>query len=134
VGTRCALLATVLHRGTGPADISVALDRLKVLDRASTGTIGYRYATAELCDALIAGDRDRLALLRDEAGGLDFRTRSWVPVECFLESAGLPLPPTPTQWLEPYEVVALRWAGHLSSYLARHGVTATGRTPPPQTR
>lgn len=78
------------------------------------------YALAEFCDAQLAGAHDRLVDLHEELCNIEFRTRSWIPVECFLESVGLPLPPMPTQWLEPYKVVAQRWAAHLDSYLARH--------------
>lgn len=121
VATRNALLATVLHHDAHPGEISTTLRRLEVLERASTatGTIGFRYALAEICDALLADAPDRLATLREEACRLEFRTRSWIPVECFLESVGLPLPPVPTEWLEPYEIVRERWSAHLASYLAR---------------
>ena len=123
VATRSALLASVLHHESNPADLCVALDRLKVLDRASSasGEIGFRYALAEFCDALIAGAHDRLVTLQEEACRVDFRSRSWIPVDFFLESVGLPLPSTPTQWLESYEVVARRWTDHLDLYLGRHG-------------
>jgi hypothetical protein len=123
VATRSALLATVLHRDADPTGISVALARLRVLDEASGATeaIGFRYALAEFCDALVTGSRGRLEDLHKELyqGGL--RSRSWIPLECFLESVDLPLPPMPTQWLEPYEVVAQRWSDCLDNYLRRHG-------------
>jgi hypothetical protein len=57
---------------------------------------------------------------------IGFRTRSWIPVECFF---GLPLPETPTQWLEPPEEVGRRWTGHLDAYLARCGATREGLRP-----
>lgn len=125
LATRGALLATVLHHASSAADLSVALDRLKVLDRASspTGDIGFRYAMAEFCDARHAGAYERLAALHQEALQISSRTRSWIPTEIFLASAGLSLPPISTQWLEPYEVVERRWIAHLDSYLYRHGAT-----------
>jgi hypothetical protein len=125
VATRSALFATVLHRGTDPAGRSAALDRLRILDQASAaaGTIGFRFAFAEFCDAVVTHAPDRLAALHRDACQLDFRTRSWIPVECFLGSVGRPLPPIPTQWLEPYEVVNQRWVDHLDAYLARHDAT-----------
>ena len=49
--------------------------------------------------------------------------RVWIPVECLLDAIGLPLPPVPTQWLEPYEVVRSRWTAHLDSYLGAVEVT-----------
>ncbi len=104
------------------------LQRLRVLDMASTrnGTIGFRYALAELCDALIAGDRERLVQLFDEIAAVGERNRSWIPVESFLEAVGLPLPPMATQWLEPYPTVLNRWTAHLDRYLARHGAYRSG--------
>jgi hypothetical protein len=124
VATRTSLLATVFVCGPGTPEVSFALERLRALDRASAsdGTIGFRSAFAECCDALAVGARDRLEALRLEVGRVSFRSRPWIPVECFLESVGLPLPATPTQWLEPHEVVSRRWADHLRSYLARRAL------------
>ena len=76
---------------------------------------------AEFCDARLADDWDRLAALRQEIDRVPIRTRPWVPVECFLESVGLPVRPVPTQWIEPYDVVRRRWEAHLRAYLIRHG-------------
>jgi hypothetical protein len=126
VAVRNALVAKVLHHQSEPVEVSDTLQRLRHLDQESspTGSIGFRYALAELCDATLAGSHTRLTTLRAEVAHLDFRPRAWIPIECFLESIGLPLPPMPTQWLEQYEVVTRRWAAHLDSYLARHA----GRT------
>ncbi|SDZ46015.1 hypothetical protein SAMN05444365_1196 [Micromonospora pattaloongensis] len=123
VATRSGLLATILLRRSDPTETSILLDRLKTLDQASgvAGAIGFRYALAEFCDARLADDRDRLAALRQEIDRVPIRTRPWVPVECFLESAGLPVRPVPTQWLEPYNVVRRRWEEHLRAYLTRFG-------------
>ncbi|MER7441270.1 hypothetical protein [Micromonospora avicenniae] len=123
VATRCALLATVLMQRSDREETSILLDRLRSLDLASgpAGTIGFRYALAEFCDARLAGDRDRLVALQQEIEGILVRTRPWVSVECFLDSVGLPVRPVPTQWIEPYAVVRRRWALHLRSYLTRHG-------------
>ncbi|MFC4037322.1 hypothetical protein ACFO1B_02710 [Dactylosporangium siamense] len=120
-GIRSALLARVLVRGADRVERAEALDRLRRLDMASEhgGTIGFRYAFAEFCDARLAGDRDRLVALREEVGGLAERTRPWIPVECFLDTAGLPVPAVPTQWFGTYEIVQQRWADHLQRYLAR---------------
>jgi hypothetical protein len=123
VASRSALLATILHRDIDPAELSMALTRLRVLDEASgaTGAIGFRYALAEFCDALVTGSRGRLEDLHKELNQGGFRSRSWIPLECFLESVDLSLPSMPTQWLEPYEVVAQRWGDRLDKYLRRHG-------------
>ncbi|SNY60211.1 hypothetical protein [Paractinoplanes atraurantiacus] len=119
VATRSALLATVLLHRSDPADIAAAIGRLRVLDEMSQGRIGFRYATAEACTALLAGDHDRLARLRDELAGPSTRGRDIIPVECLLRSSGLPLPDVPTQWLEPVDDVVRRWAGHFRQYVAR---------------
>ncbi|MFG2052829.1 tetratricopeptide repeat protein [Micromonospora sp. NPDC048930] len=129
VATRCALLATVLVHRSDPAEVSFVLDRLKSLDLVSgpAGEIGFRYAFAEFCDARLAGDWERLAVLQQEVDRIQVRTRPWVAVECFLESVGLPVRPAPTQWIEPYNVVRRRWAAHLRSYLTRYGVDDCGQ-------
>jgi hypothetical protein len=123
VATRSALLATILHHSADPADLTFALQRLKVLDQASDvkGAIGYRYALGEFCDAVLGAEHDRLVSLQAKLLTTEFRSRYWIPVECFLESVGLTLPAVPTQWLEPYEVVRQRWTAHLDRYLARQG-------------
>lgn len=122
---RSGLLATVLHHKTSPENLLSALERLRLLDGASNtnGPIGFRYALGELCDALLAGDRTRLTILHNEASQIEVRSRAWIPVDMFLETIGLPLPPMPTQWLEEPTAVKQRWAGHLSAYLARHRTT-----------
>jgi hypothetical protein len=134
--TRKALLATILQREAEPAELAVALERLKSLDQASeaAGVVGFHYAIAETCDALINGPDNRLQKLRQEIEEVDFRSRSWIPIECFLDLAGLPLTPTPTQWLEPYDLVLERWRGHLNRYLTRQGATPIGqwRSPDPK--
>ncbi|MEU8254393.1 hypothetical protein AB0C06_09040 [Micromonospora inaquosa] len=121
VATRTALLGTVMLARSAPTDIALAIDRIRTLDEASMGEIGYRYGLAECCTALRLGARDRLERLRDELSLLTSRSRSVIPVECLLESVGLPLPIQPTQWLEPVEVVTRRWADHFAAYVARHG-------------
>ncbi|OKJ95668.1 hypothetical protein AMK34_21940 [Amycolatopsis sp. CB00013] len=123
IAIRNTLLALLLHREVDIEAHPVALERLETLGRTSTAseTIDFRYAFAEFCDAAIAGDRLRLFTLRNEGRKIPRRSRSWIPVECCLASVGLPLPETPTQWLEPYEDVKRRWVGHLDAYLARHG-------------
>jgi hypothetical protein len=122
VATRSALLATVLHHQVEPAQLSVALERLRMLDQASTaaGAIGFRYALAEFCHAFLDEDHDRLKGLRADLLQHQVRSRSWIPVECFLQSVGLPLPPVPTEWLESSDAVAQRWAAHLRKYVDRH--------------
>ena len=121
VATRTALLTTVMLGRSAPTDIALAIDRIRTLDEASMGEIGYRYGLAECCTALRFGARDRLERLRDELSLLTSRSRSMIPVECLLESVGLALPSQPTQWLEPVEVVTRRWADHFAAYAARHG-------------
>jgi hypothetical protein len=122
VAIRSALLAKILHRRAEPAELAAHLDRLKSLDQSSssTGDIGFRYAFGEACDSFLSGPFSRLARLQEEIENVDFRAKSWIPVECFLDIAGLPLAPTPTQWLEPYDLVLERWHGHLIRYLATH--------------
>lgn len=124
--TRSGLLAIVLHHRAPSADVSAALERLRLLDQASApGPVGFRYAMGEVCDALIAADRSRLVRLRDSARQLTFRNRSWIPIDCFMSSVGLPLPPVPTQWMEPADEVSARWTQHLDAYLARHSAPPT---------
>ncbi|MCM3331399.1 hypothetical protein [Kocuria palustris] len=120
VGIRSALLATVLNRRFTPEEISAALERLRELDRTSiiNRPIGFRYAWAEFCDAQLNGAHDRLARLHKEISHIKSRSRPWIPIECFLETVGLPLPQVFTQWLEPREIVVKRWAGHLHHYLS----------------
>jgi hypothetical protein len=121
VATRSGLLAMVLHHWAPSSDVSAALERLQLLDQTSVpGPFGFRYAMGEVCDALIAADRNRLVRLRDSALQLTFRSRSWIPIDCFMASVGLPLPPVPTQWMEPADEVSARWTQHLDAYLARH--------------
>ena len=134
VAVRSALLAKILHRGTEPGELAAHLGRLKSLDQSygPTGAIGFRYAFGEACDSILSGPRSRLSRLRNEIRKVDFRTRSWIPVECFLDVAGLPLASTVTQWLEPYDVVLQRWHGHLNRYLGGHGEAPIGQSEPDQ--
>lgn len=122
VGIRSALLTTALHRECGQLNVTLALERLEVLDRASPpiGEIGFRFAMGEFCDALLAESVVRLQELHRAISRVDFRSRTWIPVECFFETIDMPLAPMPTQWIEPYGVVQRRWAAHLDAYLARH--------------
>jgi hypothetical protein len=122
IATRNALLATVLHRGAGAGKVAAALQRLEIMDRASSvsGSIGFRYAFAACADALVTSDHERLDLIRAATEAMIFRTRSWIPVECFLTVAGRSPSPQATEWLEDPEVVQQRWADHLATYLARH--------------
>jgi hypothetical protein len=122
VATRSALLATVLHHQAEPAELSLALERLRTLDQATdaAGAIGFRYALAEFCDAFLCEDHARLVRLGTDLRQHQVRSRSWIPVECFFESVGLPLPPVATEWLEPYKEVAERWAAHLHHYRDRY--------------
>jgi hypothetical protein len=74
---------------------------------------------AEFCDALLEGQHHRLLELHGEVSDIPFRNRSWIPVEMFFAAIELPLPPTPTQWLEPQQLVVDRWAAHLRDYVSR---------------
>jgi hypothetical protein len=118
---RAALLALVLNRKATRSALSTALERLKVLDQAAShsGSIQFRYAMAEFCDALLEGQHHRLLELHGEVSDIPFRNRSWIPVEMFFAAIELPLPPTPTQWLEPQQLVVDRWAAHLRDYVSR---------------
>lgn len=122
VATRNALLATVLHRGSGAGKVTEALNRLAIMDRASStsSSIGFRYALAACADALVTGNDGKLHSVREAAEAMVFRTRSWIPVECFLAAAGQAPTEQPTEWLEDPAVVQQRWADHLATYLARH--------------
>ncbi|SDI91070.1 hypothetical protein SAMN05444157_0755 [Frankineae bacterium MT45] len=122
-GMRCAMLAKCLSRQGTKSDLIETRTQLDVLDRQAGGmdSIGFRYAFAEICDSLISGERQRLRDVRTEIEKLDFRTRSWIPLECFMEVAGFPLTPTPTQWLQPEVAVRTRWRDFLNRYLIRHG-------------
>ena len=73
------------------AHSAAGLARLREADR-------QREAWAEFCDATLVGDRRRLEALHRRAARADVRSRMWLPVECFLDVAGLPLPAMPTQW------------------------------------
>lgn len=53
-------------------------------------------------DSLIDRARE-LALSKTRRDG------GWIGLECLLDHLGRPLPPAPTEWLEPYEVVRQRW-------------------------
>ncbi|XVU23345.1 hypothetical protein ACQPZJ_39770 [Actinoplanes sp. CA-054009] len=119
VAIRNALLATVLLHRSDPADTAVAIGRLRAMDEMAQGRIGLRYATAEACTALLTDDRARLVRLHDELAAHPIRGRDIIPVECLLRSAGLALPPVPTQWLEPVDDVVRRWAEHFRRYAAR---------------
>jgi hypothetical protein len=46
------------------------------MDEAAREEIGFRYALAEACDALLANERDRLERVRDELSRLPSRSRS----------------------------------------------------------
>lgn len=121
VAIRSALLATVLEHKTDTADTESALHRLRMLDQASGANgMGFRYALAEFCDARLQESDDRLKTLSRESESVVSRSRSWIPIECFFASVDLPLAPVPTQWLEPYGVVAERWTQHLRAYINRH--------------
>ena len=113
------------HRRHGARELAEHIEDvlrpLRMLDQASdaAGAIGSRYALAEFCDAFLAADRDRLKGLREDLAQQRVRSRSWIPVECFFQSLGLPLPAVPTEWLEPHDAVAQRWTDHLNQYVDR---------------
>ncbi len=123
VAIRDALLAQVVSR---IGDVEMALDQLRLQDAAALGREGhgFRSAFGETLDAIVRHDADRLEAVRRNAAALGARSRSWIPVECFLRGVGLDVPDVPTQWLEPFEVVQERWMGHLQRYLDRVNATA----------
>jgi len=52
-----------------------------------------------------------------------FRATGWIFTEFVMERIGLPLPPVPTQWLEPVEDVRARWYAVIDGIIerSRHG-------------
>ena len=121
VAVRSGLMASILNQKQPDTQRLGLLERLRRLDRlARSGQISFRYGISECCDALLAGDSRRLERLSKEVSAIERRSRSWIPVECFLEAAGFRPSPVTTQWLEPYETVAARWHSHLERYLAFH--------------
>lgn len=125
VAVRSIMQAAILHGGMNRSETELALDQLRTLDKRSgiVGMIGFRFALAELADAIVVGSRSRVEALHAEISALDSRSQQWISVEIFLEAVGLPVPPMPTQWLEPREQVVRRWTDHLDRYLARRGAS-----------
>lgn len=123
IGIRSGLSAAVMSQHANQDDRGAMLQHLRIMDQAALrdGAIGFRYAQAEACDALVARDGDRIASLAHEVAEINDRSRSWIPVEVLLGALGLHAAPCPTQWLEPHHVVVDRWIGHWDAYLARHG-------------
>jgi hypothetical protein len=125
LGLRSALAAQVLQRHTDAAERDAALDRLRSLEQATLDRDqpGFRFFLASVSDAVVQRDIDRINDLADGVKRIRARSRSWVPVECFLVAVGKRLDPIPTQWLEPQILVEQRWKSHLSDYLARHNAS-----------
>lgn len=117
---RSMLVARILVSRQTREEALETIRLLRMHDEARLGLPGFRYAFAEFIDARVRGDEARLDLLwqliehRPEP-----RSRSWIPVECFLASTGRELTPAPTEWVEPVATVQERWAAHLENYLNR---------------
>jgi hypothetical protein len=131
VATRTGLVAGILLRKWPRGETLTALGRLHFLDTTSTadGGIGYQWAFAECCDAILAGDVIRLESLREQVDRMPARSRAWIPIEMFLAHQGLTTRHEPTQWLESADVVRNRWFGHLARYIAEAG-SAESLEPP----
>ncbi|WP_025351590.1 hypothetical protein [Nocardia nova] len=91
------------------------------VDRArNSGEIGYRTAVIRLAAALYLDDENSLAnLAKEMRSRRQKRSRTWIPVECVLESYGYRVDALPTQWLEPYPAVRSRWRKHFDAWLTR---------------
>lgn len=127
---RDCLLIEVLERLGDADDIELALRRLRYLDGLQNEVFGFRFALAELVDAITLGDWARVDRLRDEIVTIPSeRGRSWIPIECMMAAVGRPVPVAPTEWVEPVEVVEARWANYLAAHLMRHGVAPPFEVP-----
>lgn len=106
---RDALLAAVLS--TGRPD-HVLTSQLDAMDRAQNGGhLGVRTAWARAAAAFLVDDHAALEALAAEIGERPWpRSDRWIPVEMLLVRTGHPVPEEPTGWIEPYDVVAARWA------------------------
>lgn len=91
------------------------------IDRARNfGEIGYRTALIKIAAALHAGNLDELNDLAEIMRAKEIqRSRSWIPVECLLDSYGHSTTQQPVQWQEPYLDVRNRWRGHFDGWLDR---------------
>jgi len=108
-----ALCAQILMRPFA-SDVHHTLDRLATIDLAANEDgSGFRSSLALAAIAFASDDRDTLERLSQRSAVAHKpRERQWIPVECLLDSLGLPLSTrTETQWLEPYELVRARWRG-----------------------
>ncbi|MBE4720558.1 hypothetical protein DAD99_21170 [Pseudarthrobacter sp. AB1] len=113
--TSTALLAPGSH-GEDP----FVMQRLEELDkRANEGRIGFRTATVRALRGFVSEDMRVLHEVRNELEQRPERGMTWVPVECLLDSVGLPVRCPDTQWIEPYQVVQNRWAALFSAYRSR---------------
>jgi hypothetical protein len=101
-------------------DDLVVLERLEYLDRrANEGRVGFRTAMVKAIRAFVREDGAGLTEVRDEIEQLPLRPRSWIPIECLLDSLGLPVPCPETQWVEPYPEVQGRWMSIFTTYRSR---------------
>lgn len=111
------------HRAA-EADALIALGYLELLNGESTtliagrldalarqhSPVGRGWATEILAlRALATRDPDDIHAAHESALYSRVRNETWIFPECVLDHLGSPLPPAPTQWLEPYDEVKARW-------------------------
>ncbi|MEV5648961.1 hypothetical protein AB0L57_11985 [Nocardia sp. NPDC052254] len=94
---------------------------IESVDRArNRGEIGYRTGLIRLAIALYSDDERLLGELAQETRSRRHRRgRTWIPIECVLDSHGYRVDAPPAQWLEPYSVVRTRWRHHFDTWLMR---------------
>lgn len=125
VGHSAAIRSALTARALMHPGDEDSLERLTALDAAATaGRITFRPALVRAAWAFAAGDSRSLQLVaRRITGRGPVRNRAWIPVECLLDHAGVPLERPPTQWLEPYPAVRDRWVELFRAY--RQKITGT---------
>lgn len=108
-----SILSPTLDERTMHAERLEALDR-----RVHDGAIGFRTGLVRAYRAFETQNKLELVGLADEMDALHARARTWIPVECLLDSLGISFGQRDTQWREPYEEVRARWRGYFDGLKA----------------
>lgn len=118
--TRDSLVALLLRAPHDPRWPSW-LRELLVLDRSSNdGRMAYRGSLIRAVAAYCTGDAKSLGVLAKEIESFDRpRSRVWIPIECILNSADIPITIPDTQWVEDPDVVADRWMKAIEALRSR---------------